>query len=648
MNGTRKMTVPYSIAGALLLWLCMSTAWGKTYYVSTAGSDGNVGTISLPFKTIKQGVKVMALGDSLYLRGGRYNESNISLNGKIGTPVKKYYIASYPNEWAIVDGGYPGDCAIFTATTAWGSAICYWKFERIEVTGAGHNPTKEAYNNNFYGKGFEFWTGHHIEFNRCYVHHNYGGGGPNGGAGISIMNKDGHGAQNITIKYCVVEENGWPGVNNENNQNIVLYADYHDAAKDIPSLDYPMQQNEIAYNLVIGSTIGIKTKSCQRIVLDNKGNLPTSLAGKNRGDKIHHNIIKGPSLCGIVYEQDFKQVYNNIIDLRGKKASGISNDPVYTRNDRETFYSVIYNNTIIGDAAYTYEGSALNIEHGNKNDAEGSNYDQFVDKYHPYIYCFNNIMYHTQKDVDFNIHLNVSYSKVPIPLRIFDWKTIHISNNFFGDRSVDVKAISMGKFISTIPAVMDSNTGYVVSINKFKDYSSGNVNFALPTTNLFLDKDLYRTNPDCIVNGTSVTVKNAGIGNAHPYLENQMLPKYIGATDPANYKWVDTVQNLLVTIKGNLPLEKASTSIDGFSSEKKLSTGLHMNRQFKAKVAIDGFISIDLAKGEYGNLTIDVYNLNGSRVANIKNKVEVGTSQIRFKLGSQKSNDKYYLCKVSN
>jgi hypothetical protein len=601
-----------------------------------------VGTINSPLKTIKQGVKAMVPGDSLYLRGGHYNEFNISLNGKIGTPVKKFYIASYPGEWAIVDGGYPGDCAIFTATTSWGTAVCYWKFERIEVTGAGHNPAKESYNNDFYGKGFEFWTGHHIEFFNCYVHRNYGGGGPNGGAGVSIMNKDGHGAQNITIKYCVVEENGWPGVNNENNQNIVLYADYHDAPKDIPSLDYPLQQNEIAYNLIIGSTIGIKTKSCQRIVLDNKGSLSSSLAGKTKGDKIHHNIIIGPSLCGIMYEQDFKQIYNNIIDLRGKGGSGINNDPVFTRNDRETFYSVIYNNTIIGDASYTYEGSALNIEHGNKSDAEESNYDQLVENYHPYVYCFNNILYHTKKDVDFNIHLNVSYSSVPIPIKIFDWKTIHISNNLFGDRSVEVKAFSMGKFTSTIPAVMDPGTGYVVSVNAFKGYSSENANFAEPTTNLFLDKDLYRTNPDCIVNGT-MTVKNAGIGGGHPYLENQMLPKYIGATDPVDCKWVDTVQNL----KSYLNMKLGGTKIEGSSKGKKLKAELYRNRQFKTKISMDGFISIYLNKDEYGNITVDLYNLNGSRVANIKKNVEIGTRQLRFKLDTQKSHDKYYLCKVS-
>lgn len=45
-----------------------------TYYVATNGNDANSGSDLMPFKTIQRGVRALAAGDTLYIRGGIYPE----------------------------------------------------------------------------------------------------------------------------------------------------------------------------------------------------------------------------------------------------------------------------------------------------------------------------------------------------------------------------------------------------------------------------------------------------------------------------------------------------------------------------------------------------------------------------------------------
>ena len=55
-------------------------AHAATYYTATTGDDANSGTQGSPFGTIKKGLSVMGAGDTLYLRGGTYNEGIDSQN----------------------------------------------------------------------------------------------------------------------------------------------------------------------------------------------------------------------------------------------------------------------------------------------------------------------------------------------------------------------------------------------------------------------------------------------------------------------------------------------------------------------------------------------------------------------------------------
>jgi hypothetical protein len=97
----------------LIVFLAVSTASlneqqvtaGNVYYVATNGNNSNPGTFSQPWRTIYKATTSIHAGDTVYLRGGTYNESNeFRINGTESAPIT---IAGYPNEVAIINGnGY--------------------------------------------------------------------------------------------------------------------------------------------------------------------------------------------------------------------------------------------------------------------------------------------------------------------------------------------------------------------------------------------------------------------------------------------------------------------------------------------------------------------------------------------------------------
>ena len=76
---------------------------GNAFYVSTTGSDSNPGTVISPWRTIQHASNSVQAGDTVYVRGGVYNESvNISVAGSATAgPIA---FQNFPGEQAIVDG----------------------------------------------------------------------------------------------------------------------------------------------------------------------------------------------------------------------------------------------------------------------------------------------------------------------------------------------------------------------------------------------------------------------------------------------------------------------------------------------------------------------------------------------------------------
>ncbi len=65
-------------------------AYAATYYVATTGSDGNPGTEKQPWRTIAYSVNSIVAGDTVYVKGGVYNEGTIRFrrSGTKSAPIK--------------------------------------------------------------------------------------------------------------------------------------------------------------------------------------------------------------------------------------------------------------------------------------------------------------------------------------------------------------------------------------------------------------------------------------------------------------------------------------------------------------------------------------------------------------------------------
>ncbi|MHC4413016.1 MAG: CBM96 family carbohydrate-binding protein, partial [Planctomycetota bacterium] len=80
-----------------------SSHTATNYYVATDGNDNDAGTIGAPFATIQKGVDMLSAGDTLYIRGGTYQEE-IKLLCLTGTDVNRITITNYNDEEVILDG----------------------------------------------------------------------------------------------------------------------------------------------------------------------------------------------------------------------------------------------------------------------------------------------------------------------------------------------------------------------------------------------------------------------------------------------------------------------------------------------------------------------------------------------------------------
>ena len=76
------------------------------YYVAPNGSNNNSGTKGKPWKTLKFALSQLTPGDTLFLRGGTYNEGEITFDIS-GTKSNPITIKNFPGENPVIDGGYP-------------------------------------------------------------------------------------------------------------------------------------------------------------------------------------------------------------------------------------------------------------------------------------------------------------------------------------------------------------------------------------------------------------------------------------------------------------------------------------------------------------------------------------------------------------
>ena len=100
------------IAAACMTWMLICMGAGDVlaynYYADPVnGNDTNSGTLSLPWRTLRNSVGKLSAGDTLYLRGGNYNETGVINISTSGTNAQHITIKNYANEVPVIDGGFP-------------------------------------------------------------------------------------------------------------------------------------------------------------------------------------------------------------------------------------------------------------------------------------------------------------------------------------------------------------------------------------------------------------------------------------------------------------------------------------------------------------------------------------------------------------
>ncbi len=81
----------------------LSSSTGKVYYVATNGNDANAGTLAAPWRTIQKAADTLAGGDTVYIRGGSYNE-RVSVWYRDNTSGPFITFTAIPGETVTLDG----------------------------------------------------------------------------------------------------------------------------------------------------------------------------------------------------------------------------------------------------------------------------------------------------------------------------------------------------------------------------------------------------------------------------------------------------------------------------------------------------------------------------------------------------------------
>ncbi|MBN1398776.1 MAG: T9SS type A sorting domain-containing protein [Bacteroidetes bacterium] len=534
-----------SISFNLTLILAILSLQAENYYVDIPPAENGSGWNEVDggeyvglhgpgkgYATIQAAINAMNPGDIIYLRGGTYNETHISLtacrHGLAGSPNT---IKSYPGEWAKVDGLYR-DPAYFRPAVFWGTGgagMSFWTFEDMEITGGG-----DSVNPPSGGEGILLEYLKNCTFRNLYIHHNHGRqSDPGATGGIRLIHP-----QNCLIEYCYFKANGnLNGEKNTGNAQLAMVADY--SYEHPVNIQSAMTKNIIRYNLFDGdgaksgqyTPIAIVHKGMQRLTgytygetENSSDSLPNSAIYREYGDDIHHNIIIN-SPYGMRIDQDYTQVHHNIIILSPKNDfnAGIG---VLLRDEsssrRGPVFACVYNNLI------------------KANGLQGINFRIIPDGYDSAL-LGTSVDYYRGYAVN-NIIDNASIG--------YDWAPLSFEGSSLENCDAG-EPLKLENFNVSRNLFYACAQGAQVVRFSNKDYTESEIEATVSAD------DVYKRDSDSPYRGTTgalcyktisdymldnfLTMANGGLGGGHPYLPDVMISAYVGAADPGNDYWVDTI-----------------------------------------------------------------------------------------------------------
>lgn len=512
---------------AAILFFLAHTVYGATIYVDNNISDcaGNYsiaaracsGSDGYSYNTIQEAVNAANVGDTIYMRGDTYSDSMIvipqSTAGSAWTTGNYTTLASYPGEWAILNGGSSStrDAAILgTGLSNWdqGEDLAYWKFERFEITG--------SYSNGIWTAGGPQW------FQYLYIHGLSNSGSEDIRGGLVSM-----GARYNIIEYCVFASNG--SGSGGNGGHIIIDADQKDSANAAFVPSEAPHSNIIRYNYFYGTTDqGVRMKGDQRFGYnqrDPRSSNNTLWQYKTYGDQIHHNIVEGTAVS-IMIGQDFSWVHHNIVTGSIEALGKRDGHPVL-------YNQVVSNNTAVGAGSiYYFRSAADETSYANYYDVGG---DPVA---HTHFWGYNNIL------------SGSTYSDPPAGFRIMydtaddNWDA---SDSYFDGNLAHNISFSTPYRMGNTSSGSGCNAEYYTA----SAFNACTSTWNTASTNYDRDGSLfssgYLVNGSFSVDGGSTTIANGGVGGNHPYLDGETIPSYIGAVNPSDDDWVAGLLALNVT-----------------------------------------------------------------------------------------------------
>lgn len=477
-----------------------------------SGAQGNA------YTTIQAAINAVVEGSAIYMRGGLYNE-NILFGGDTvvnGAANNWCSLQSFTNEWAVINGrnleqytiGYnrSGDTA--------SQHLAYWKFERFEVTG-GCNDSDPVSGG---GAGLYISGGPFI-VRYCNFHDNFAVSNTAenvcGGLG-------GYRWQEVLVEYCSFDNNGAEAGNNSGNAaHIYYFSDYdkhYIAENGYTERIKGVKKNEIRYCNFDRAAVAIKNKGAQLHTGRNPGTADYVDDYSDYGNKIHHNFFTNFRRHAVHVEQDFEQVYNNIL-IDGVEGVALNHTP-----GLQLYKVLVYNNTfknMTGGHIVRY----------------GSEYYSFTESQVHHGYDYNNLLDGHLKAyplwfsaVGINIYnAGTDYTSPDI--------SNYICSNNYIYRPNDADAFKYQDTFYTVAEFKAQTETSAPRVMYTNAYDSDNVAYLGTTgTNQYITDGTHTIE-------TGVTIADGGVNIAHPYLSGVTIPLYIGATNPNDNAWVDGVIN---------------------------------------------------------------------------------------------------------